>query len=71
VEVDHDVGGPLGVDLGEVAGPAGRAGALPEEHDQLPGAQELGLLEKAAVHQHQVVAGPGAVEGPAAPGPVG
>ena len=55
---------PLGVDLGEVTGGARPEAARalgPEEHDQLPGAQELGMLEEAAVHQHQVVAGPGAV----------
>jgi len=74
VQVDHDVGGVLGVDLGEVVGrgrgPVGvvvRAGGprrvRAQEHDQVPGAQELRVLEEAAVHQHQVVAGPGAVRG--------
>jgi len=78
VEVDHDVGGAFGVDLGEVLGPGegavlapvrGPVGAarsrgyrpLPQEHDQLPRAQELRMLEEAAVHQDQVVAGLGAV----------
>ena len=80
MEVDHDVGGAFGVDLGEVLGPGegavlapvrGPVGAarsrgyrpLPQEHDQLPRAQELRMLEEAAVHQDQVVAGLGAVAG--------
>jgi hypothetical protein len=56
VEVDHDVRGDLGVDLAEVAGRTVLVGVLAQEHDQLPGAEELGVLEEAAVHQHQVVA---------------
>ena len=56
MEVDHDVRGDLGVDLAEVAGRTVLVGVLAQEHDQLPGAEELGVLEEAAVHQHQVVA---------------
>jgi hypothetical protein len=74
LEVDDDVGGALGVDLGEVVDCGtggvlvpGRVGgvrsALTQEHDQVPGARELGALEEASVHQHQVVAGPGTVGG--------
>jgi hypothetical protein len=65
VEVDDDVGGVLRVDLGEVAGGglgtariAGwGAGALSQEGDQVPGADELGVLEEAAVDHHHLVAG--------------
>jgi hypothetical protein len=74
VEIDHNVGDSLRVDLGEVAGggwsPVGvlvgsgglrRAGT--QKDDQLPGAEELGMLEEAAVHQHQVAARSAAVGG--------
>jgi hypothetical protein len=72
MQVDHDVGDPLGVDLGEVPGggqdpvgllvqPGWRRRAVAQEHDQVPGAVELGVLEEAAVHHHQVVAGSAAV----------
>jgi hypothetical protein len=72
VEVDHDVGDPLGIDLGEIPGggqgpvrllvrPGRTRRAVAQEHDQVPGAVELRMLEEAAVHQDQVVAGLGAV----------
>jgi hypothetical protein len=80
VEVDHDLGDPLGIDLGEIPGGGGGPvgvlvrssrlrSARAQEDDQIPGAVELGMLEEAAVHQHQVVAGSGTVGGAFHPWP--